>query len=47
MQWNSFGIDETPDDGRLRPKRVAKRRSDRNSYIVDRIVLCIMKDILM
>jgi hypothetical protein len=34
VQWNSFGIAETPDDGRLGPKHVVRRRSDRNSCIV-------------
>jgi hypothetical protein len=46
IQWNSFGIAETPDDGRLRPKHVVKGRSDRKSCIIDGIILCI-KDILM
>jgi hypothetical protein len=46
MRWNSFGIAATPDDGRLRPKHVVKR-SDRNSCIVDGIILCIINDILM
>jgi hypothetical protein len=36
IQWNSFGIVEAPDDGCLRPKHVAKRRSKSgNSCIVD------------
>jgi hypothetical protein len=46
IQWNSFGIAETPDDGCLRPKHVVKRKSDRNSCIIEGIILCI-KDILM
>jgi hypothetical protein len=38
MQWNSFGIAETPDDGRLRSKHVVKESSDRNSCkIVNRL----------
>jgi hypothetical protein len=36
-----FGIAETPDDGRLRPKLVVKGRSDRNNCIIDGIILCI------
>jgi hypothetical protein len=47
IQWNSFGIAETPEDGRLRPKHVVKRRGDRNSRVVDGIILCIINDILM
>jgi hypothetical protein len=43
VQWNSFGIADTPDEGRLRPKHVVKRRSDRNSCTVDGNILC-MKD---
>jgi hypothetical protein len=40
-QWNSFGIAETPDDGRLGPKLFVKGRRDRNSRIFDGIILCI------
>jgi hypothetical protein len=46
IQWNSFGIAETPEDGHLRPKHVMKGRSDSNNCIVDGIILY-MKDILM
>jgi hypothetical protein len=46
MKSKSFGIAETPDDGRLEPKHVVKGRNDRNSCIIDGIILCI-KDILM
>jgi hypothetical protein len=38
-QLNSFGIIETPDDGRLRPKHVVKGRRDGDSSIVDEIIL--------
>jgi hypothetical protein len=41
VQWNSFGIAETPDDGILGPKYDVKGRSDRNSCITDLIILCI------
>jgi hypothetical protein len=34
IQWNSFGIAETPDDDRLGPNLVMKGRSDRNSRII-------------
>jgi hypothetical protein len=40
LQWNSFGIAETPDDGLLRPKHVVKGRSDRNRRIIDGTILC-------
>jgi hypothetical protein len=46
IQWNSFSIAEAPDDGRLRPKHVTRRRSGGNSCIADRSILC-MKGILM
>jgi hypothetical protein len=46
MQWNSFGIPETPEDGRLHLKHVMKGGSGTNSSIVDGIILC-MKGILM
>jgi hypothetical protein len=39
-QWNSFSIAETPDDGRLGPKHVAKGRGERNSCVIDGIILC-------
>jgi hypothetical protein len=42
-----FGIAEAYDDGLLWPKLVVKRRSDRNSCIVDGIILCIINDMLM
>jgi hypothetical protein len=42
VQWNSFGIAETPDDGRLGPKHIVKRRSDRNSCIID-VFTCVWK----
>jgi hypothetical protein len=38
VQWNS----ETPDDVPLGPKHVVKGRCDRNSCIVDGIILCII-----
>jgi hypothetical protein len=41
IQWNSFGLTETPDDDHLRPKHVVHGRSDVNSCIVDRIILCV------
>jgi hypothetical protein len=40
MQWKSFGMTETPDDGCLRLKHVLKG-SDRNSCIVGRVILCV------
>jgi hypothetical protein len=40
VQWNSFGIAETTDDGCLGPKHVVKERSDRNICIIDGITLC-------
>jgi hypothetical protein len=43
IQWNSFGITETSDDGRLRPKYVVKRRSVENSCIVDWIIIIMYK----
>jgi hypothetical protein len=41
LQWNSSGIADTPDDGGLGPKHVVKGRTDRNTYIIDGITLCI------
>jgi hypothetical protein len=38
--WNSSGIAETLDDGRLGPKLVVKGRSDGNSCIIHGIILC-------
>jgi hypothetical protein len=35
IQWNSFGVVETLDDGRLRPKHVVRRGTSGNSCIVD------------
>jgi hypothetical protein len=42
VQWNSFGIADTPDDGHLGPKPVVKGRSDGNICTVDGIILCII-----
>jgi hypothetical protein len=36
-------IAETPDDGRLRPKRDVSGRSDGNSCIVDGIMSCVKR----
>jgi hypothetical protein len=46
VEWNSSGLAETPDDGRLGPKHVVKGSSDRHSCSIAGIILCI-KDILM
>jgi hypothetical protein len=40
-QWNNFGITETPEDGRLRPKHVVRGKCDKGSCILDGIILCI------
>jgi hypothetical protein len=41
IQWNSFGITKTPEDGRLRSKDVLKGRSDGNICNFDGIISCI------
>jgi hypothetical protein len=38
IEWNSFDIAETPDDGRLGPKYIVKGRSGRNICIIDGIM---------
>jgi hypothetical protein len=45
IQWNIFGITETPGGGRLRPKHVVKGRSDGSSCIVDGMISCIIERI--
>jgi hypothetical protein len=42
LQWNIFGIAETPGNGRFGPKHVVKGRSVKNSCVVDGIILCII-----
>jgi hypothetical protein len=41
IQWNSSDIAETPVDGCVGPKHIVRGRSDRNSCIIDGIILCI------